>query len=413
MVLLNSPIEVVARALADVDGYSNWNTKLGFSRRLHSLTNSTDIAQLSLKSWIGNWDCVLMRHYSSNKQNVRLICASIPCTNVKTHFNVRMLAFDLKQIDSHTVVRCFTQIKSKRFQEILHFSLIKGFNKLADYLRLIPLESLKPEVEISTEEKLKLARAVDVGCSPYRVKDLDTGEYYLSVPQENLPIDLTQKLTTQQQPIFDAFKAKFPELDDNTLYRFLKSRNFVLRKAEEILKEVLEWRERVRPDLITAQDVVTEMRRGFIFRYGNDRQDRPIILFRACRYLPKEMQLEDVERYLLYLLESTLRELPPHVDAYSMIFDVKDAAYRNFSLSHNKYLLTLFQNYYPERLARAFIINSSWAIKIFWKSVKPFLHQDSIDKVSFLETHELHILKDFIEPSQLLQEYGGTATLSD
>lgn len=418
MVLLNSPIEVVARALADIDNYSNWNTQLAKSRRIYSLTASTDIVQISLKSWLGPWDSVMMRHYSASSQNVRLVCASVPYSNIAAHFVVKLLAFDLKQTDSHTVVRCFSQIKSKK--QSLHYSLIKGVSRFADYVSLIPLECLNPEVEISTEEKLKLARAVEVGCNPvrhkqYRVRDLDTGEYYLSIPQEKPTIDLTQKLTTQQQPIFDAFKAQFPEVNDNTLYRFLKSRNFVIHKAEEALTEVLEWRLKVRPDLISAEDVIEEMRRGFTFHLGNDRQDRPIVLFRGCRYLPKEMKLEDVERYIVYILESTIRELPPHVDAICLIIDVKGTAYRNFSLAHNKHLMTLCQNYYPERLARAFVVNSSWAVKIFWKSIKPFLHQDSIDKVSFLDPHELHILHDFIDPAQLLQEYGGSAqgNLSD
>jgi hypothetical protein len=418
LVLLNSPIELVARALVDVDSYTNWNTKLSAARRIHSLSSSTDIVQLSLKSWIGSWNCVMLRHYSVHKQNVRLVCASVPCTSVNSHFTVNMLAFDLKQTDTHTVLRCFSQLKSKRFQSQLHYALATGFSKLADCITLMPLDSLRPEVEITTEEKLRLARAADVSCNPvrptqYRVKDLDTGEYYLSVPQDQPPVDLLQKLTAQQQPTFAEFKEKFPEIDNNTCYRFLKSRSFVIRKAVDILTEVLEWRSRVRPDLITAQEVVTERRRAFLLRIGVDRQERPILLLKARDYLPKEMRLEDVERYLLYTLESALSELPPHVDSYSMIIDVKDMAYRNFSLSQCKHILTLFQNYYPERLARAFVINTSWIVKIFWKSLKPFLHQDSIDKVSFLEAHELHILRDFVDLSQLPQEYGGSAVLSD
>ena len=66
-------------------------------------------------------------------------------------------------------------------------------------------------------------------------------------------------------------------------------------------------------------------------------------------------------------------------------------------MAHTKALIPILLNYNPERLGKAFVVNVSWLIKTFWKSIKIFLDKRTVDKIHFLGKKELHLLGNFFD----------------
>lgn len=204
-------------------------------------------------------------------------------------------------------------------------------------------------------------------------------------------------------------KLKFPREEDKTLIRFLKARDFKVQKAERLLTKANEWRERVKPDSIKMQDVANELKRGYVMRYYYDKFKRPTLILRAAHYFPNQIRVEEAERLILYLLESGIQEMPKDVGGFCMIADMKDVGLVNFSFPHFKHFAHLIQDFYPERLGSAFIINVSWVVKTMWVTAKPLLNQRTIEKIHFLEAKEMRKLLEVFDENVLPANYGGSA----
>jgi hypothetical protein len=216
-------------------------------------------------------------------------------------------------------------------------------------------------------------------------------------------------LTATQEEALAAMKHRFPEESDQTLCRFLKARDFKASKAERLLTRANEWRLRTHPEALTIIDVAHELKRGYLFRHYQDKFHRPVLILRAARYLPSQIRVEEAERLVLYLLESGIRDMQPEVKGFCMIADMKDVGLTNFSFPHFKHFAHLIQDFYPERLGSAFIVNVSWVVKTMWVTAKPLLNQRTIEKIHFLETKEMKKLLEVVDENVLPAEYGGTA----
>ena len=78
-------------------------------------------------------------------------------------------------------------------------------------------------------------------------------------------------------------------------------------------------------------------------------------------------------------------------------------------MAHTKALLPILLNYNPERLGKALVVNVSWLIKTFWKSIKIFLDKRTVDKINFLGKKDLHLIGNYFDLDMIPAEYGGRA----
>ena len=78
-------------------------------------------------------------------------------------------------------------------------------------------------------------------------------------------------------------------------------------------------------------------------------------------------------------------------------------------MAHTKALIPILLNYNPERLGRAYVLNVSWLIKTFWKSIKIFLDKRTVEKIHFLGKKDLHLLGRYFDLNIIPAEYGGYA----
>jgi len=70
--------------------------------------------------------------------------------------------------------------------------------------------------------------------------------------------------------------------------------------------------------------------------------------------------------------------------------------------------LASLQDYYPEVLGEAFIINTDWLFKTFMAMLKAVLDRSTLSKIHVLK-HAKSDLLEFFDPENLLPEHGGTS----
>lgn len=69
------------------------------------------------------------------------------------------------------------------------------------------------------------------------------------------------------------------------------------------------------------------------------------------------------------------------VDSYLLIVDLKDYTNKNINLDGMKKLMPIFSNYFPDVLAKMYIVNISYMKKMIYKTVSLIMHEVTLRKV--------------------------------
>ncbi|KAK8785100.1 hypothetical protein V5799_008535 [Amblyomma americanum] len=216
------------------------------------------------------------------------------------------------------------------------------------------------------------------------------------------------------------------QFTDAYLLRWLRARDLDVAKAGDLLRKNLLWREENKIDTIIERyewhPILKQYFPGGIFNH--DRDGSPVY------YIPigngdfkgmlQCLSKEEMVMHVVYMLErlqhereSQSRKLGKHLDTSVMLFD-----WDNFSLKqvyswqvvdYIRALVGLYENYYPETLKLALLVNTPSFFPVFWKLIKPFLSERTSRKVKiFSREGWLPVLLEYVDPSQLPAHWGGT-----
>jgi len=196
--------------------------------------------------------------------------------------------------------------------------------------------------------------------------------------------------------------------------RYLRARDWNLEKAAKMLEDTLTWRIENDPDNITKDQVKGLMELGSFYRNGKDKEGRPILYIRPGAYnpYPPEQRI----KYLIYIMETAIKHMPPGVERITWILDFSDYGNRVNSpdgkvvARNSQHIL---QNHYPERLGLLFVVNAPWFFWLLYTIVSPFLERKTKEKIRFISGSKEELrktLSEFIPLDQLEEKYGGTNT---
>jgi hypothetical protein len=202
-------------------------------------------------------------------------------------------------------------------------------------------------------------------------------------------------------------------LTDATLARYLRAREFKLKKAQQMLVNTLKWRREYKPHRITVNDIKIELKNnGKLYRNGVDKWGRPLIYMKPRHDNTGAPEREVKVKSIVYLLELVTRESEERRgrEKVTLLIDFRDAKHvtsiANVRVSID--FLKVLQNHYPERLGVALIVNAPWAWQVFWKLISPFMDEVTKKKVLLLKSYAQ--LKEYIDDENLEEDYGGTNT---
>jgi hypothetical protein len=203
-------------------------------------------------------------------------------------------------------------------------------------------------------------------------------------------------------------------MDDYTLYRYLKARDFNFANAKTMLSNTLQWREEFKPDEITADQMASQVRIGGMYHRGYDKYHRPIINLKVATELDPHTRLQKMQ-FMIWTIEQAIKRMEVERGVEKMVWVVSCRNYNykyNGELSFARELLSILQNHYPERLGVLFLFDAPFIFRAFWKVISPFVDQKTLKKVVFVSSTDesrKEILEEYFNLEDLIPIYGGTS----
>ncbi|KAI4389789.1 hypothetical protein MLD38_001973 [Melastoma candidum] len=183
-------------------------------------------------------------------------------------------------------------------------------------------------------------------------------------------------------------KASYAAVCFPRLTKYLRTRNWNVKKATKMLKETLKWRSNYKPEEIRWEDIAHEAETGKIYRTDYiDKHGRTALVMRPSRLNSKSTKGQI--NYLVYCMENAILNLPPDQEQMVWLIDFEGFNLTHISVKLSKETAHVLQDHYPERLGAAILHNPPKFFEPFFMVVKPFLEPKTYNKVKFVYSDDL------------------------
>ncbi|KAF9680077.1 hypothetical protein SADUNF_Sadunf06G0082600 [Salix dunnii] len=216
------------------------------------------------------------------------------------------------------------------------------------------------------------------------------------------------------------------EKADVVLLKFLRARDFRVQDSLHMLEQCLSWRKEFGADNIVQEDLGFKELEGVVAcMHGYDREGHPVCYNAYGIFRDKEMyerifgdeeKLKKFLRWRVQVLEKGINLLdfkPGGVNSIIQVTDLKGMPKRELR-AVSKQILSLFQDNYPEMVARKIFINVPWYFSMLYSVFSPFLtHRTKSKFVISTEGNVAETLYKFIRPENIPLQYGGLSRPND
>ncbi|XP_057793640.1 patellin-3-like [Salvia miltiorrhiza] len=216
------------------------------------------------------------------------------------------------------------------------------------------------------------------------------------------------------------------ERSDLILLKFLRARDFKVKEAFTMLKNVVAWRKEFKIDSLLEEEesAIVEGLEKVVYLHGVDKEGHPICYNAFGAFQDKELYnntFGDAEkrskflRWYILLLEKNIRKFDFSPDSICTIVQITDLKNlpglilfkKDFRQATNE-ALQLLQDNYPEFVAKQVFINVPWWYVAYNRLISPFLTQRTKSKFVFAgPTKTAETLFKYIAPEQVPVQYGG------
>ncbi|XP_075657039.1 CRAL-TRIO domain-containing protein YKL091C [Castanea sativa] len=201
-----------------------------------------------------------------------------------------------------------------------------------------------------------------------------------------------------------------------TLMRFLIARSMDQDKAAKMFVQWQNWRAAIVPNgVISESEIQDELEPRKVYLQGLSKDKYPVMIVKASKHFPSKDNVQ-FKKFVVHLLDKTIassfkgREIGN--EKLIGILDLQNIGYKNIDA---RGLITGFQflqAYYPERLAKCFILHMPRFFVSVWRMVSRFLEKGTLEKIVIVTNEDER--QDFIKEvgeEVLPEEYGGRAKL--
>ncbi|KAL5053194.1 hypothetical protein RYX36_033876 [Vicia faba] len=211
------------------------------------------------------------------------------------------------------------------------------------------------------------------------------------------------------------------ERSDVILLKFLRARDFKVKEALTMIKNTIRWRKEFGIEELLDEKLGDELEK-VVYMHGFDKENHPVCYNIYGEFQNKELykktfsdedKRQNFLRWRIRFLEKSIRNLDfNNVDACTIVHvnDLKDSpGPGKWELRQaTKQALQLFQDNYPEFVAKQVFINVPWWYLAVNRMISPFLTQRTKSKFVFAgPSKSTHTLLSYIAPEQLPVKYGG------
>ncbi|OVA17212.1 CRAL-TRIO domain [Macleaya cordata] len=265
----------------------------------------------------------------------------------------------------------------------------------------------------------------------FRSPSFEEDSYIVS----NLKSSESKALNELKQKLSDSYESESmwgipllggDERSDVILLKFLRARDFRVSDALTMLEKCLVWRKDFGADSVVEEELGFKELEGVVaYMHACDRKGHPVCYNAYGIFKDKEMyerifgdeeKLQKFLRWRVQVLERGIKLLhfkPGGVNSIIQVTDLKDMPKRELRVASN-HILSLFQDNYPEMVARKVFINVPWYFSILYSMFSPFLTQRTKSKfVIAREGNVAETLYKFIKPENVPVQYGGLSRPGD
>lgn len=235
-----------------------------------------------------------------------------------------------------------------------------------------------------------------------------------SEQQDNMKNNLMEQTKIPQvRAIVERQDPSSKEVDDLTIRRFLRARDLDIGKASSMLLRYLKWRREFVPNgSVSLLETPNEVAQNKMFLQGSDKKGRPITVILGARHVRSKGGLEEFKRFVVYGFDKICSRMPPGQEKFVVIGDLEGWGYANSDIHGYLAGLSILQEYYPERLAKVFLVHAPYIFMAVWKIVYPFIDKKTTKKIVFVDNRKLKsTLLEEIDESQIPDIYGGELPL--
>ncbi|KAG6706762.1 hypothetical protein I3842_07G237600 [Carya illinoinensis] len=211
------------------------------------------------------------------------------------------------------------------------------------------------------------------------------------------------------------------ERSDVILLKFLRARDLKVKDAFAMIKNAVRWRKEFGIDALLEEDHGNDWEK-VVFTHGYDKEGHPVCYNVFREFQDKELYQntfateEKRHKFLkwrIQFLEKSIRNLDFSPTGISSIVQVNDFK-NSFGIGKwelwqaIKQAVQLFQDNYPEFLAKQVFINVPWWYIAYNRMISPFLTQRTKSKFVFAgPSKSAETLFKYIAPEQVPAQYGG------
>ncbi|KAL3830691.1 hypothetical protein ACJIZ3_019493 [Penstemon smallii] len=204
---------------------------------------------------------------------------------------------------------------------------------------------------------------------------------------------------------------------DHTLMRFLIARSMDTEKASKMFVQWQKWRDSFVPlNHIPDSEIEDELSSEKVYlQEGLSKTGNPVMIIKANKHFASKDQLQ-FKKFVVHLLDKTIassfRGKEIGDEKLIGILDLKQISYKNVDA---RGLITGFQflqAYYPERLAKCYLLHMPWFFVSVWRLVSRFLEKATLEKIVIVTNEDER--REFVQhigEESLPEEYGGRAKL--
>ncbi|KAG9144596.1 hypothetical protein Leryth_010809 [Lithospermum erythrorhizon] len=206
------------------------------------------------------------------------------------------------------------------------------------------------------------------------------------------------------------------EYEEATLLRFLIARSMDPGKSAKMFVQWLKWRTEFVPlGHIPDSQVQDQLQPRKIFLQGLSLKGHPVAILKANKHFPAKDQLQ-FKKFAVHVLDkviaSSFRGREIGNEKLVAILDLQNITLKNVDVRGFITGFQFLQAYYPERLAKMYLLNMPQFFVSVWKMISYFLEKATLEKILIVtnEDERKEFMREIGEET-LPEEYGGQAKL--
>ena len=142
-------------------------------------------------------------------------------------------------------------------------------------------------------------------------------------------------------------------------------------------------------------------KKGYFYPCGRDRNFRPILVFNATLFNPKDLETPTLSTIFTHEEIINNMFIPGQVENWVIIYDLGGMGVTDIPMSAIKGTTQKMSQNYGGRLFKMFVVNAPGTIYFTWKLVSAFLDPITVEKIQISKKSTDKHMFDNIDPSQV------------